>query len=261
MEILMDTVDRSSKASNHENGMEGYFQVITALQKSVIASQGVVMHAAAKQMAATIKGNGRIFIFGTGHSHMMAEEAFYRAGGLASAVPIFSSAVMLHEKPSFGSHLERTGGLAEALLEAYQVQPGEMILIYSNSGVNRLPVEMAIKSKEGGLFVVGVCSMKYAEVAPLSSLGVKLDEVADLTIDNGGEPGDALMVIEGTNWRVGSSSTIIGALIWNCLLSECVDQLAESGAELPVFASLNMPGAAEHNQALLEKWRAVNPHL
>ena len=142
-----------------------------------------------------------------------------------------------------------------------EVWPGEMMFIYSNSGVNRLPVEMAIKSKERGLFVIGICSLKYASAAPLSSLGVRLDEVADLTIDNGGGPGDALMAIEGIGWRVGSSSTIIGALIWNCLLVECAERLAASGAELPVFASLNMPGAAEHNQALLEKWRAVNPHL
>lgn len=257
----MDTADGPRKAGHHDIGMEGYFQAITALQESVIENQGAVLRAAAKQMAATINAKGRIFIFGTGHSHMMAEEAFYRAGGLAAAVPIFSSALMLHEKPAFGSHLERTDGLAEALLEAYQVQPGEMILIYSNSGVNQLPVEMAIKSKESGLYVVAVCSLKYARIAPLSSLDVRLDEIADLTIDNGGEPGDALLEIKGSNWRVGSSSTIIGALIWNCLLCECADQLAASGAELPVFASLNMPGAAEHNQALLKKWRGLNPHL
>ncbi len=257
----MDTAGGSRKAGNPGNGLERYYQAITALQESVIESQAAVMHAAAKQMAAVIKAKGRIFIFGSGHSHMLAEEAFYRAGGLAAAVPIFSSALMLHEKPAFSSRLERTGGLVEALLEAYQVQPGEMMLVYSNSGVNHLPVEMAIKSKAGGLCVVGICSLKYARVAPLSSLGERLDEVADLTIDNGGQPGDALMEIEGTNWRVGSSSTIIGALIWNCLLSECADQLAASGAEIPVFASLNMPGAAEHNQALLKKWRDVNPHL
>ncbi|MGD9094147.1 MAG: SIS domain-containing protein, partial [Anaerolineales bacterium] len=236
-------------------------QAVSALQREVIERQVAAMGAAAAQMASTISSGGRIFIFGTGHSHMMAEEAFYRAGGLAAAVPIFSSALMLHEKATFGSHLERTEGLAEALLESYRVRPGEMMLIYSNSGVNQLPVEMAQRCKERGLFVVAICSLKYARVAPLSSLGVRLYEVTDLTIDNGGQPGDALAAIEGTNWRVGSSSTIVGALIWNCLLTECIQQLSSAGVDPPVFASLNMPGAAEHNQALLKKWRAVNPHL
>jgi uncharacterized phosphosugar-binding protein len=56
-----------------------------------------------------------------------------------------------------------------------------------------------------------------------------------------------LAAIEGTNWQVGCSLTIVGALIWNCLLTECVKRLSAIGVELPVFASLNMPGAAEHN--------------
>jgi uncharacterized phosphosugar-binding protein len=218
------------------NGIKRYYQAVSALQREVIERQVAAMGAAAAQMASTISSGGRIFIFGTGHSHMMAEEAFYRAGGLAAAVPIFSSALMLHEKATFGSHLERTEGLAEALLESYRVRPGEMMLIYSNSGVNQLPVEMAQRCKERGLFVVAICSLKYARVAPLSSLGVRLYEVTDLTIDN-------------------------GALIWNCLLTECIQQLSSAGVDPPVFASLNMPGAAEHNQALLKKWRAVNPHL
>jgi uncharacterized phosphosugar-binding protein len=212
-------------------------------------------------MVTTIAEDGRVFIFGTGHSHMMAEEAFYRAGGLAPAVPILSSALMLHEKPNFGSHLERTEGLAEALLDTYQVRQGEMIFIFSNSGVNRLPVEMALHAKEQGLFVVAVCSLAYARKAPLSSLGKRLDEVAEITIDNGGEPGDALVKIEGTHWSVGPSSTIIGALIWNCLLTECAERLQASGVDLPVFASFNMPGASEHNTELLKKWRQFNPHL
>lgn len=242
-------------------GIKAYYQAIRAVQEKVIQSQAGALEVAAEQMAKTIAAGGRVFVFGTGHSHMMAEEAFYRAGGLAAAVPITSTALMLHEKPTFGSHLERTPGLAEALLDSYQGRPGEMMLIYSNSGVNQLPVEMALKSKERGLYVIGVCAQKYARVAPLSSLGVRLEEVADLTIDNGGEAGDALVEIEGKRWRVGSSSTISGALIWNCLLTECVERLTATGVEAPVFASLNMPGAAEHNETLLKKWRGLNPHL
>jgi len=249
------------KSNDNSNGIERYYRKVLALQTEVIESQRKVLEDAAAQMATTIAQDGRIFIFGTGHSHMMAEEAFYRAGGIAPVVPIFSSALMLHEKPNLSSHLERTGGLAEVLLGEYQVRPGEMILIFSNSGVNRLPVEMAIKSKDCGLFVVSVSSLAYARMAPMSSLGKRLDEVADIAIDNYGEPGDALVQIMETGWLVGPSSTIIGALIWNCLLTECVVRLSASGVTLPIFASLNMPGAAEHNAELLDKWRMYNPHL
>ena len=51
---------------------------------------------------------------------MLAEEAFYRAGGLAAVVPIFSSALMLHQNPALSSRLERTEGLAAVLLDHYR---------------------------------------------------------------------------------------------------------------------------------------------
>ena len=249
------------KDNDNSSGIERYYRKILALQTEVIESQRQKLEDTAAQMAMIIAQDGRIFIFGTGHSHMMAEEAFYRAGGLAPVIPIFSCALMLHEKPNFSSLLERTGGLAEVLLDEYQVRTGEMILIFSNSGVNRLPVELAIKAKDRGLFVVSVSSLAYARMAPMSSLGKRLDEVADIAIDNYGKPGDGLVKIQGTDWYVGPSSTISGALIWNCLVTECVMRLHASGAPLPVFASLNMPGAAEHNAELLDKLRMNNPHL
>lgn len=243
------------------SGIDGYYQAILSLQAQIIESQKGKLSDIAAQMVATVSQDKRIFVFGTGHSHMMAEEGFYRAGGLASVVPIFSSALMLHEKPALSSHLERTSGLAEILLSSYQARRGEIILIFSNSGVNQLPVEMALQASERGLFVVSISSLAYSKQAPLSSLEKRLDEVADIAIDNRGEPGDALVQIEGTHWRVGPSSTITGALIWNCLVTECVQRLHASGAPLPVFASINLPGAREHNEKLLTKWRQVNPHL
>jgi uncharacterized phosphosugar-binding protein len=244
-----------------DSGITRFYHSIQALQENVIESQYPALERAAEEMVKTIQNDGRIFVFGSGHSHVMAEEAFYRAGGLAAAVPIFSSILMLHEKPALSSHLERTEGLAELLLEGYKPYPGEMLFIFSNSGVNSLPVEMALTGKRRGLYVVTVSSLAYARIAPLSPFGKRLDEAGDLAIDNGGEPGDALLEIEGSNWRVGPSSTIIGALIWNCLVAECAGRLGAAHSEPPVFASLNMPGAAEHNQKLLDKWRKVNPHL
>jgi len=243
------------------DGIDLFFREITSLQADVIGNQRQKLADTAAVMAATIAQEGRIFIFGTGHSHMMAEEAFFRAGGLAPVVPIFSTALMLHENPSFSSVLERSEGLAGVLLDTYQVRQDEMIFIFSNSGVNRMPVEMAIQARQRGLFVVSISSLTYAREAPLSRLGKRLDEIAAISIDNGGKPGDALVEIDGINWLVGASSTIIGALIWNCLLVECVKCLQADGITPPVFASHNMPTANDYNQTLLRKWRRVNPHL
>jgi uncharacterized phosphosugar-binding protein len=243
------------------DGIQNYLHTVLALQEKVIQDQTRLLAEVAAQMAAVILQDGRIFIFGSGHSHMLAEEAFYRAGGLACAVPIFSSALMLHENPALSSRMERTPGLAGPLLDRYQPRQGEMLFIFSNSGVNHLPVEMALQGRERGIIVVSVSSLAYSRQAPLSSLGKRLDEVADFAIDNGGEPGDALIEVEGLAWRVAPSSSLTGALIWNCLLVECAARLQATSGDVPVFASYNMPGAAEHNARLLEKWRPLNPHL
>lgn len=243
------------------SALEGYLQAVSELQTRVVVGQRARLLEVAARMAETTSRDLRIFLFGTGHSHLLAEEGFYRAGGLANVVPILTEHTMLHHLPSLGSRLERTPGLADLILERYDPQPDEMLFVFSNSGVNQLPVEMAVHGREKGLFVVGVSSLEYARQAPLSGLGLRLDQSVDLAVDNGGLPGDALLELEGFPWRVAPSSTVVNALLWNGLVAETVRLLLESGTEPPIFASINIPGAAQHNQALLDKWRPRNIHL
>jgi len=200
--------------------LDQYLESVKDLQMRVVEGQRNILIEVAERMAETTRGNKRIFLFGTGHSHLIAEEGFYRAGGLANVVPILSEHFMLHSLPALGSRLERTPDLADLILDRYAPEPGEMLFVFSNSGVNRLPVEMALRGRERGLFVVGVSSLAYARQAPLSDLGLRLDQSVDLALDNGGIAGDALLELENFPWRVAPSSTVICALIWNCLVSE-----------------------------------------
>jgi len=245
----------------HGTALDGYLQAMSELQTRVLVGQRARLLEVAARMAETTRKDLRIFLFGTGHSHMLAEEGFYRAGGLANVVPMLTEHMMLHHLPALGSRLERTPGLAELILDRYDPQPDEMLFVFSNSGVNQLPVEMAVSGRERGLLVVGVSSFEYARQASLSELGLRLDQSVDLALDNGGLPGDALLELNGFPWRVAPSSTVVCALLWNGLVAETARLLLESGAEPPIFASLNIPGAAQHNQALLEKWRPRNIHF
>lgn len=243
------------------NGIDRYFQAVKDLETRTVEGQRDRLIEVAQKMAETTRRDQRIFLFGTGHSHLLAEEGFYRAGGLANVVPMLVEHLMLHHLPSMGSRLERTPGLVDMILERYAPEPGEMLFVFSNSGVNRLPVEMALRARERNLFVVGVSSFAYAREAPLSDLGLRLDQSVDLALDNGGTPGDALLELENFPWRVAPSSTVMCTLLWNCLVSETARLLVESGLTPPVFVSLNVAGAAEHNEALLKKWRPRNIHL
>ena len=238
-----------------------YLRAINELQTRVVEGQRARLIQVAEKMAETTQRDQRIFLFGTGHSHLLAEEGFYRAGGLANVVPILSEHFMLHSLPELGSRLERTPGLAELILDRYTPIAGEMLFVFSNSGVNRLPVELALRGRERGMFVVSISSLVYAHQAPLSDLGVRLDQAVDLALDNGGIPGDALLELPDFPWRVAPSSTVIGATLWNCLVAETARLLLTSDIQPPIFVSINVQGAAEHNRALLGKWRPRNIHL
>jgi uncharacterized phosphosugar-binding protein len=253
----MATDDRSIS----HTALDDYLQAIGEIQVRVLVGQRAKLLETAARMAETTRKDLRIFLFGTGHSHLLAEEGFYRAGGLANVVPILLEHTMLHSLPNLGSRIERTPGLADLILDRYDPQLEEMLFVFSNSGVNQLPVEMSLRGRERGLFVVSVSSFEYARQAPLSDLGQRLDQSADLALDNGGLPGDALLDLEGFPWRVAPSSTVISALLWNSLVAETARLLLESGFEPPIFASLNVAGAAQHNQGLLDKWRPRNIHL
>ncbi len=241
-------------------GIAAYLNSIRSLQDVILQQTGILTRVA-DLMVDAVAHDRRIFVFGTGHSHMVAEEGHYRAGGLACVVPILFSSLMVHESAYLATKIERIPGLASTLLERYKPDPQEIIFIFSASGVNALPVEMALTAKERGMIVVGVTNIAYCRVAPTSSLGKRLIEVSDHVIDCGGIPGDSIVLIPGTSWRVGPASTIMYATIWNCLVTETVFRLQSGGYEIPIYLSNNMPGAAEHNQKLIQIWSGRNPHL
>jgi uncharacterized phosphosugar-binding protein len=233
--------------------IDTYFQAIAELQRRVLDAQRPLLAQVAQQMADVILNNGRIFVFGTGHSHMLAEEGYARAGGLMSVVPIFYTALMLHESIPLSAKVERTPGLAKDLLDRSGIKAGEILFVYSNSGVNHLPVEMALEAKSRGITTVTVGSIAFANVAPLSGIGKRLADVCDFAIDNGGVPGDGIVSVPGMQWKVGPTSTVMGALIWNALVVETTFRVQVARGDAPVGVSFNMPGYDEFAKALEKK--------
>jgi uncharacterized phosphosugar-binding protein len=233
-------------------------QAATALSR-VFEAQAPAFGAAAAAMTAAVQQDRLIYLFGTGHSHMLAEEGHYRAGGLACIVPILEPSLMLHNGAVKSTRRERESGLAPGILARYPIGAGDVLIVFSNSGVNAVPVEAVRCGVDTGACVIAVTSEDYARQAAAG--GDRIGALATITIDNRIVPGDAGFAAAPGVPPVGPLSTIIGAAILNALCAETVSRLGAAGIEAPVYVSANIPGAGPRNTALVDRYASRNPHL
>lgn len=216
------------------------------------------MAAAAALIAEAARGDHRLFVFGTGHSHMLAEEVHYRAGGLAITVPILSGPTMIHEGAVAGTAYERMEGIVAPIFERYTIGPGDVLVVSSNSGVNAAPLEAARIGRERGARIIAITSVAYSTAAARGR--PRLADLADIVLDNTAPPGDAVVAIDGSELKVGPVSTAIGVAILNAVLADVAETLSAEG-NAPIYLSANMEGAAAINRGLVERFRKRNPHL
>lgn len=242
--------------------MERYFRLTVDVLRRVEATEAETIRAAAALCAKAVEEDRLIHTFGTGHSSLLASEGLFRAGGLACVSAILESPVTFEPGGIASSFFERSQHYAPLLLARYDLTPGDVLVVFSNSGVNALPVEVAIEARARGVRVVGVVSRAYAGQAPrTASGGESLAEVADVVIDNHVPPGDAVVDFYADAVRAASVSTVSGAFIWNALVAEVVSLLEKGGIRAPVYVSSNMPGAKDNNEALVRRYRTRVRHL
>ncbi|HEX6443992.1 MAG TPA: sugar isomerase domain-containing protein [Streptosporangiales bacterium] len=210
------------------------------IMQAVADTQEPAIRAAGDAIAGALAAGGRLWTFGTGHSHLLAEELYTRAGGLDGVRAILEPSLMLHEGPDKSSTLERLPGLAAALLSQYDVRAGDVVLVASNSGRNAAPVELAEECVARGATVVAVTSLNHSRsVGSRAPSGRRLFEVADIVVDNCGVPGDAVLDVPGVDERVGATSTAAGALVVQAIACEAAARMVELGHPPAVLRSFN----------------------
>jgi uncharacterized phosphosugar-binding protein len=237
------------------NAVDRYLQLALAQMQAVIHSQRADLERAAALIADALASDRFLYAFGTGHSHMMAEEIFYRAGGLARACPILEPELMLHVNAAESTNAERRSEFALEILSRHPIERGDVLVIVSNSGRNAVPIEMAIAARERGIATIGITSFAHSSAfPPRHASGKRLREVVDVALDNHAVVGDAALLLPGMSLPIGATSTMTGALLMNTLVIRAVERLIGQGRQPEIYASSNTDSAA-HNEAILQRYR------
>lgn len=231
-----------------------YIKKLHGILDQIASRNADRIRAAGKMVASTIQNSGIVHTFGTGHSHMIAEEAFFRAGGLVPVNAILDSRLAFLDGAIESTRAEREEGYALALIERESISPADVAIIVSNSGRNAAPIEMALEMRCRGVRTIAITNLEQSAAAESRHCsGRRLFEVVDLAIDTCVATGDALIQLDGIEHRMGPASTIAGAVIVNAIMMEAAQLALESRKQPPVFPSANLETTTD--EMIIELYR------
>lgn len=221
--------------------------------REIDETQAAEIKKAQALVAKVIEQDGIIHVFGCGHSHIPALDTFYRAGGLANVSAMLDADLMLHNGAAKSSRMEKMTGIGKEIYRRYRVEKKDIVIVFSASGKNTVPCEVADTARENGVFVIGVSSSNYFEK------GGKLHQHVDLHIDCRVPYGDASVQVGIV--KMGGLSTSAFCFILNEILIGGAKLAEENGIKAPVYLSGNIEGGREYNILLENKYLGRIKHL
>lgn len=206
----------------------------------------------------SVRADGLVLTAGAGHSLAAVAETFYRAGGLACVYPLYHPDVFPLHGAKASTSAERLTGLAAEVFGKVELSGHDVLVVFSTSGVNPYPVELAVTARERGVPVVAVTSSPANAVAPRRADST-LAESATVVLDTLVAPGDSSYPAEAP--VTAALSTVANAFLWNQVLARLLDKATEAGVEVPLWRSSNVPGGDEANARYFEKYGPRVPPL
>jgi len=243
----------------NQKAWKEYFQNMTGIVEKIGEEQEENILQGAKAIAESIEKDGIIHAFGVGHSHLVTEEVFWRAGTLANIHAILEPSMTGHTEITKSGDMEKLEGAGEILVDYHKLESKDVLIVISNSGNNAAPIDVARVARERGVKVIAITSIEYSDyLKPLHSTGKKLKDHADIVIDNCCPIGDAALKFEELEAGVGPTSTIAAAYIINALMVQAVENLLKRGQVPDVYfngsLAANSEAIKEHNQRLIDKY-------
>ena len=239
----------------------GYFASIQENFKKVNDTQGENIKAAAQLMANAIGEDRLIHVYGGGgHTTLCMGEMFFRAGGLSCINPIMETGLSVFNQALKYLELERTVNYGSAIMKYYDLQPGDVLIIFHNIGINPATIDAAMEAKKAGAKIIAVSSSYWQNEMPAEHFirhpnKTNLFDYADVCIDDFNPVGDAVVTVPGLETPIAPVSNIIDFYIAHLLEIATVEACIEKGITPPVWSSANTPGGDEKNAAYLAKYR------
>jgi len=204
---------------------------------------------AADLMADAIAQERWVHMFGAGHAHIPLEEVYPRTGGFVGFHPI-SEVALSYFTNIVGDggvrqfcFLERVEGYGQVIMANYDLDPRDVMWIFSHSGINCVVIDVALAAKEKGVPVVATTSLEHSrQTTSRHSSGKRLYEVADIVIDSCVPFGDSMIEVPGLDQMVGPGSTLGFITVANAVVTQVAKNLVDRGVKLYVNATLNIRG-------------------
>lgn len=230
---------------------DAYLEKVRNLIDSISLKEKEKISVAGKKVAENTAAGGIVHLFGSGHSILSALEVYIRAGAFSNSKPVIKELEM--------DKFERIPGVGLALMKSNDGLPGEVMIVFSNSGKNPLPVEIAESAKEKGLYTIGISSFEHAEKTREGSK--LLMDIVDLAIDSHVPYGDASVEIPGTKLKTGPLSSLANVMILHSIYCRAVEYMMEMNEMPPVRISRNTPEGDEYNRKYADKYGKRIPDL
>jgi uncharacterized phosphosugar-binding protein len=206
----------------------------------------------------TILKGRMVHVFASGHSRIMVEEMWPRYGSFPGFNPIVELSLTFHNLVVGANgqrqamFLENVSGLAERILRNFAISADDAALVISSSGCNRVPIEMAELFQQRGIKTVAIISRQHSEKSKSNDpRGKKLQDFADLALDTGAPPGDAMVKVPGLETPVSPGSTVGGCLLINTIKAEVAARLTAAGQPPLVLSGAAVVGP-ERARSLFE---------
>jgi uncharacterized phosphosugar-binding protein len=233
-----------------------YFTNMKQILERIENTQMENIDKAAEHIADCLENGGIWHLLDTGH--MLMYEAVGRTGGMMAVRPVrvsvdvdnptrYREEDVTKKKRVYMDEIE---GLPAFIVNKSKMMQGDVLMIGSVSGINVLPVEMAIYAREMGITVIGLTAVEYSGfLTSAHKSGKRLFEVCDVVLDNCSDVGDTVVQVEELGLGLCPSSGMAAAYIMWGLQSRVVELLLARGKKPSVYMSNHMPGAGPHNSA------------